>query len=370
MNEIAIAEKMILDIQHESNKLISIMKTRFDGQERRIDELDYEVARLKTPNLRGAPDERPRSLEVKAYTDFLRLGVNALGPEERKVLVVSDDPAAGYLAPPQIASEILRIALDYSPLRQICRTVQIVRESYEQPKRTGHGDAAWVTETGTRAETVGLAFSMERLTPYEMFYLAKASVKQLEDAAYPLETEIAAEIGEQFAILEGAAFISGDGVGKPEGILTNSSVAHVASGGASSITADALIAMVYALRAEYARNANFVMNRATLGTVRLLKDSVSGNYLWAPGFGGQPGLLLGYPVLECADMPAIGASNEPIAFGDFRRGYMIVDRVGISIQRLSELYAANGIVGFLARKRVGGQVVDANAFLKMRVEAS
>lgn len=360
--------------QTEIQRLTELNKTLgqiHSGLEGRFSEIDRELAMLKRPCLREAPGSTgSTSPEALSFGLWLRKGDKALGPAETKVLVVSDDPSAGYLAPTQISTEILRIARDYSPLRQIARVVSIDRESLEQPKRTGAGVASWVTETGTRSETTGLAFSMERLTPYEMYYLLKSSVKQLEDSAYQLEEEIAAEIGEAFAVAEGTTFISGTGVGQPEGILTNPSVAHVASGGASTITADQLVSMVYTLKAEYARNATWVMNRATLGTIRQLKDSVSGNYLWAPGFGGQPGLLLGYPVLECSDMPAIGSSNEPIAFGDFRRGYMIVDRVGISIQRLSELYAASGIVAFLARKRVGGQVIDPNAIIKMRVEAS
>jgi len=334
--------------------------------------MEKELVKLQAPGPGLAPSSQPAGFgrEAKAFDLYLRKGVTALEPSERKTLTISDDPASGYLASPQTSAEILRIALSYSPLRQICRVVQITRESLEVPKRTGHGDAAWVGETALRAETLGLNFSLERLTPYEMYYLCKVSVKMLEDAAYPLDQEIAAEIGERFAVLEGAGFISGTGAQRPEGILTNSSVAHVPSGHASQITADKLIDMVFALNAEYARNAYWVMSRATLGEIRKLKDAVSGNYLWQPGFGGQPNLLLGYPYVECSDMPAIGAGNEPIAFGDFRRGYMIVDRVGIAIQRLVETYAVNGIVGFLARKRVGGQVVDPSAFIKMRVEAS
>jgi len=344
-----------------------------DGLVGRMADMERELVKTMAPGPGLAPSSQPAgfgSRETKSFGLMLRKGVGVLEPDARKVLLISDDPAAGYLAPPEVSREILRVALSYSPLRQICRVVQINREALEVPKRSGHGSAAWVGETALRAETLGLSFSLERLTPYEMYYLSKVSLKMLEDAAYPLEQEISAEIGEQFAVLEGAGFISGTGAQRPEGILTNTSVAHVPSGHATQITPDGLLNLAFALNAEYARNAYWVMSRATLGEVRKLKDAVSGNYLWQPGFGGQPNLLLGYPYLECSDMPAIGAGLEPIAFGDFRRGYMIVDRVGISIQRLAELYAVNGIVGFLARKRVGGQVVDPSAIIKLRVEAS
>lgn len=338
----------------------------------RMGYMEKELVKTMAPGPGLAPGSQPAGFgrETKAYDLYLRKGVSALEPSERKVLLISDNPAAGYLAPPQVSAEILRVALSYSPLRQICRVVQINRESLEVPKRTGHGDAAWVGETEVRAETVGLKFSLERLTPYEMYYLSKVSVKMLEDAAYPLEQEIAAEMGEQFAVLEGAGFIGGTGAQRPEGILTNASVAHVPSGAAAAITADAIQGMPYELKGEYARNGYWVMNRKTLGAIRKLKDASSGDYLWQPGFGGQPNLLCGYPVLECSDMPDVAAAAEPVAFGDFKRGYMIVDRVGIAIQRLDQPYAVDGIVGFLARKRVGGQVVDPGAFIKMRVEES
>lgn len=350
---------------------ITTLHDEIGGLVDRMTGMEREIVRLQAPGPGFAPGQPPAlTREAKAFGSYLRKGDSVLGPDERKVLIIGDAPASGYLAPPQVSDEIIRIGREYSPLREKCRVVQIRRESLEVPKRSGAGAAAWVTEISTRAETTGLAFSLERLTPNEMSYLCKVSLRMLEDAAYPLEQEIAAEIGEAFALLEGSAFISGNGVGRPEGILTHASVAHVPSGGATTLTADALLNMIFSLKTEYSRNACWVMNRATLGEIRKLKDAVSGNYLWQPGFGGQPNLLCGYPYIECADMPAIGASNEPIAFGDFRRGYMIVDRVEISIQRLDQVYATSGIIGFLARKRVGGQVVDAGAFIKMKVEAS
>lgn len=355
-------------------KKLTDLNDGIDGLVGRMADMERELVKTMAPGPGLAPSSQPAgfsSRETKAFGVMLRKGVTALEPTERKVLLISDNPAAGYLAPPQVSAEIIRVALSYSPLRQICRVVQINRESLEVPKRSGHGDAAWVGETEVRAETLGLKFSLERLTPYEMFYLVKVSLKMLEDAAYPLEQEIAAEIGEQCAVLEGAGFISGTGAQRPEGILTNTSVAHVPSGAAAAITADAIQGMPYELKGEYARNGFWVMNRRTLGAIRKLKDPTSGDYLWQPGLiGGQPNLLCGYPVLECSDMPDVAAAAEPVAFGDFRRGYMIVDRVGIAIQRLAETYAVDGIVGFLARKRVGGQVVDPGAFIKMRVEES
>jgi len=203
-----------------------------------------------------------------------------------------------------------------------------------------------------------------------MSYLAKVSLQVLEDNAYNLEQALIEEFSMAFAVLEGAGFISGDGVGKPEGLLTHASIPHIPSGDATLIKADAVMQLPYELKSDYARNGHYVMNRATLGTIRRLKDATSGDYLWQPGFGGQPNLLCGYPVLECSDMPAIGAGNFPVIFGDFGRGYLIVDRIEMMVQRLTEKYAEYGQVGFLARRRVAGQVVLAEAFCKLEIAAS
>ena len=338
---------------------------------RRLDAIEEEILGAKRPGLAGNND-RPffASSERRAFQTFLRRGPQALRPEDARVLTVSDDPRAGYLAPPEVAEEIIQGVTEYSPLRKIAKVRQVRREALEQPKKTGSGAAVWVSEIGERPEVTGLTFGLERLAPSEMSYLAKVSLQMLEDNAYNLEQALVEEFSQAFATLEGAAFISGNGVGKPEGILTHTGIPHIASGHASQITADAVMQLPYEIKADYATRGHYVMNRATLGTIRRLKDATSGDYLWQPGFGGQPNLLCGYPVLECSDMPSIGAGNFPVIFGDFGRGYMIVDRIEMMVQRLTEKYAEYGQVGFLARRRVAGQVVLAEAFCKLEIAAS
>ncbi len=233
------------------------------------------------------------------------------------------------------------------------------------------GTATWVTETGTRNEVTGLTYGKERITPSEMTYLAKASLAMIEDSAFNLEQELVEEFSRAFAALEGTAFISGNAVGQPEGILTNASVPHIPSGDASLIKADSLISLTYQIKAGYRKNAVWIMTRQTQALIRGLKDAVSGNYLWQPGLlNGQPDRLCGYPVLECVDMPAATAGLFPIVFGDFSQGYLIVDRVQFMVQRLAEKYAETGEVGFLARRRVGGQVIIPEAFCKYEIAAS
>ena len=179
------------------------------------------------------------------------------------------------------------------------------------------------------------------------------------------------EFAEQFAKAEGTGVVAGTGVKQPEGWMTNAAVAADVSGSAASI-ADAsgqgngIVTMTYNLKSGYARNASFVMNRQTLGALRLLKD-LQNRYLWQPGITlGDPPTILGYPYVEMPDMPAVGASAYPIAFGDFNRAYTLVDRITIAVMRDPFTKASQGQIKFLARKRVGGQVVLAEAIRKLQ----
>ncbi len=168
---------------------------------------------------------------------------------------------------------------------------------------------------------------------------------------------------------EGAAFVTGDAVGKPEGLLVNADVAETNSGDGGAITADGLIDLFHAVKTAYARNGTWLMNRQTLGEVRKLKDS-QGQYLWQPGLqAGVPGAILGAPFVEAPDVPDIAANATPVVFGDFRRGYLIVDRVQMSVLRDPFTQATSGNVRFIARRRVGGQVVLAEAIRKQRIAA-
>ena len=180
-----------------------------------------------------------------------------------------------------------------------------------------------------------------------------------------------AEFAEQFAKAEGTAFVSGDAVGKPEGFLTNSSVASVNSGAASALTADGLITLVHSIKAEYGRAGVFVFNRSTLADIRKLKDT-AGQYVFQAGMmlqGGVTNTILGYGYVEATDMPDVAAGAKPVAFGDFRRAYMIVDRVALAVLRDPFTQATTGNVRYVARRRVGGQVILAEAIVKQNISS-
>ena len=185
---------------------------------------------------------------------------------------------------------------------------------------------------------------------------------------FDLEAEMNTEFAEQFAKAEGTAFISGNGTNKPTGITNGSTVASTTAAAAAAIATDDLMDLVHDLKSEYARSASFMMNRSTLGAVRKLKDT-AGQYIFQTGFSGQSGLpntILGHSYVEAPDVADIAASAKSVIFGDFRRGYMIVDRVALSVLRDPYSQASSGNVRYIARRRVGGEVVLAEA---MRVLA-
>jgi HK97 family phage major capsid protein len=194
----------------------------------------------------------------------------------------------------------------------------------------------------------------------------------MEDSEFNLDEELSQEFSEQFAVTEGAALVNGDGAGKPEGLLQHADVAETVSGSAGSIAdasgqANGLIDLYHGLKTAYALRGTWLLNRATLGEARKLKDGQN-NYIWQPGLAsGIPNTILGQPYVEIPDMPDVAANASPIVFGDIRRGYTIVDRINLSVLRDPFTQATSGNVRFIARRRVGGQVVLAEAIRKLKV---
>jgi len=274
------------------------------------------------------------------------------------------------LAPTDFVQDIIKQIVLYSPIRDIVTVRQTENKSILFPTRTATFAASWVAEQASRAETQGLKYGQEEIMSHEMYALVLITYADMEDAYFDMAQQIQMECAEQFAVTEGAAFVNGNGVGKPEGLLTNSSVSYVPSTSGSALTADGLITTAYTLKSAYAKNATWIMNRSTLGTIRTLKDSY-GQYLWQPGIASDiPNTILDHPYMETPDMPIVAANAYPIMFGDFKRAYVIVDRVQMVMTRLTERYADLGQIGFIARKRVGGQVVLPEAILKHKISVS
>ncbi len=304
------------------------------------------------------------------------IGVPNLSENERKVindvqaeakaLNISTDTAGGYLAPTEFVREIIKGVTEVSSVRGLARIRTTAGKEIQLPKRTGQFAARRTHETGTKSETTGLTYGLETLQAPEVYALIDISNQMLEDAAFDMESEIRFEATEQFAVKEGQEFVTGTGVNEMEGILVNGSIAETVSGSAAAITADGILTLKFGIKTAYARNATFLMNRTTIGSVRKLKDS-QGEYLWVPGIAdGRPNTIDGDPYAEIPDMPAEGAGAYPIAYGDFRRGYTMVDRIAMEMLRDPYTQATSGNIRFIFRRRGGGKVVLAEAIRKLK----
>lgn len=355
-----------LDSYEEMNQKLTIA-------EQNAEQIKEQVSKIETMVTR--PDSGFESKQVDEYLNafdkYCRKGVEGLDAMEKKALTVSNDTTGGYLAPPEYVRELLKTITEISPIRSIARVRTTGQRSIQIPKRDGQFAAQWVSESGTRSETTGYTVGLEELPAHEMYALVDISEQDLEDTVFDLEAEMQSEFAEQFAKAEGAAFVSGNSVGKPHGFMDASGVGSVDSGSATAVTADGLISLVHNIKSDYTRNGTFVFNRATLASIRKLKDT-AGQYVFQTGMmlgGNMVNTILGHPYVEATDMPSEGADTFPVAFGDFRRAYMIVDRVNLAVLRDPFTQATTGNVRYIARKRVGGQVVQAEAINKLKCSA-
>lgn len=344
----------------------------------RMDELDTKLNRRPAAQLTDEQEVTQKSKARKAaFLKFCRYGIDNLAADERVLLAkdtlsgevkaLTSAQGTEYLASPEISNEIIKSVVEFSPIRAIARVRTTSAKSVKIRKRTGTFAATWVAKMGTRAETVGLKYGLEEMPTHEMYALVDVPFEDLEDSDFNLEAELNLEAAEQFGVAEGLSAVNGDAVGEMEGFLVNAAVGFTVSGDANLITADGLINLFFAIKDSYAKQATWVLRRGTIGAVRRLKGS-DNNYLWQPGLGNSiPSMLLDRPYVESIDMPAIAANAFPVAFGDFRRGYTMVDRVQIALIRDTFTQAASGAIRFHFRKRIGGQVVNAEAIRKLRI---
>ena len=346
------------------------MNQKLTTAEANAEQIKEQVSKIETMVTR--PDSGFESKQVdeylNAFDQYCRKGLEGLQPDEKKALTVSNDSTGGYLAPPEYVRELLKTITEISPIRSIARVRSTGARSIQIPKRDGQFSAQWVSESGTRSETTGYTVGLEELPAHEMYALVDISEQDLEDTVFDLEAEMQSEFAEQFAKAEGNAFVVGDAVGKPHGFMDHSGVGHVNSGNASAVTADGLISLVHNIKSDYTRNGTFVFNRATLASIRKLKDT-AGQYVFQTGMmlgGNMVNTILGHPYVEATDMPSEGSNTFPVAFGDFRRAYMIVDRVNLAVLRDPFTQATTGNVRYIARKRVGGQVIQKEAINKLK----
>lgn len=345
-----------------------------DNQKARIEQIETANARPGA-SLGGTPVSGETASEYKAaFRNYLRKGMDA-GLEQLQTKALSSTNAdGGYLITPEMSETIVRVVTELSPMRELARVETISSDSLDIIEDDSAPGASWVAETAARTDTTTMQIGKNTIETHEMYASPKATQKLIDDASINVEAWVAERVAEKFADLEATAFISGDGSGKPKGILTYTAgtafgeIEQIASGTDSEVTADGLVKLYYALKEDYAKNATFLMRRSVLQSVRLLKEATTNQYLWQPGLvAGTPDTLLGVPVKTADDMPAAGLDSLSVALGDFKRGYLIVDRVGIRVLR--DPYTDKPFVKFYTTKRVGGEVVNSEAIKLLALSA-
>ena len=319
----------------------------------------------------GATDKSTEIEEFWGKEGYMRKGI--VGPSMAKALSVGDNTLGGYTAPPVWVNELLEGITEYSPVRDIARKITISGSIAQVPKKTSASTAHWLgTEVGTDMTAAsGMAFGLETIPLHNMVYELPLSKQLVNDSAFNLDAIIRQDYEISFGVLEGAAFISGTGVGKPEGILTKSGLTSVNSGHASLLTPDGILDLAAALKDGYARNATWLMRRATRYAIRKFKTG-TGAYtepLYIPATATEGPIIEGRPIVECPDMPAVAGSAYPIAFGDFQRGYTIVDNTNMMFLRDELTLAKKLQIDYVGARAVGGQVTDTDAIVKQYVSA-
>ncbi|MGE0628598.1 MAG: phage major capsid protein [Hyphomicrobiaceae bacterium] len=340
--------------------------------DRRLDELQLKTMRRPIGGLEqhaGAPNQTKA-----AFESYVRRGdASGFVALEAKALSAGTGSDGGYLVPAETEAAVNRALKAISPIRAIASVRQVSGSVYKKPFAVAGASTGWVAETAARPETNAPTLDELSFPTMELYAMPAATQTLLDDSAVNIDEWIAEEVRLAFAVQEGQAFVTGDGTAKPKGFLAYTAVANgswshgnigfiatgVSGGFPAGSPSDKLIDLIYAVKAGYRANGSFVMNRSAQAAVRKLKDG-DGAYLWHPSSQpGQPPTLMGFPVVESEDMPDIAADSLSIAFGDFQRGYLIVDRIGISVLR--DPYSAKPYVLFYTTKRVGGGVQDFEA---------
>lgn len=354
------------------------INAHLDAQKRALDQLTLKARR---PHLGAGSEAGTMQADehARAFEAYVRKGsTGALGALEAKALSSQSEADGGYLVPEATETEVGRLLSEASPIRAIAGLRQVSTSVYKKPFVTQGAATGWVAETQARPQTDTPQLTELQFPAMELYAMPAATQTLLDDSAVNIDQWIAEEVQTAFAEQESAAFINGDGVTQPRGLLDYPTVHEVdwqwgrlgyvpsgaPAGFAASGASDALIDLVYSLKAGYRQNARWVMNRKTQGEIRKLKDA-DGNYLWQPAAqaGGQASLM-NFAIAEAEDMPDISTNSFALAFGDFRRGYLIVDRVGVRVLR--DPYSSKPYVLFYTTKRVGGGVQNFEAIKLMK----
>lgn len=372
-------DKELEAIKAEKNKLEE-KTNQLNEKLGEIDQLKADLEKeLKSAKRPGTP-KGDIEAHKKAFMQFVRKGVDdGLADLQQKAVQVAVEADGGYAVPEELDRTLLEILKDESPMRRVCNSITIGTSDYKKLVSLGGAGSGWVGETSARPETGTPTLAQIAATMGEIYANPQATQTSLDDVFFNVEQWLSEEIAREFAEKEGAAFLSGDGTNKPKGILAATmaltgdaerafgTLQNIKSGAAGAFAGDNLIDLIYSPKRGYRQNASFMMNGLTVAKARKLKDN-DGNYLWQPGLQqGQPSTLLGHGIEENEDMPDAVADANAILFGDFKRGYTIVDRMGTRVLR--DPFTNKPYVGFYTTKRVGGMLTDSNAIKVLTLSA-
>jgi HK97 family phage major capsid protein len=352
---------------HDLKGFQAKMTTKLQQTEERMTMLDRKMTLPARTPLGGMQDAA--APHQKAMNAYIRNGDDdgLRGLEmESKSLSSSVNSDGGYLVDPQTSDRVKSVLNATASIRAIASVVQVEATSYDVLVDHTDVGAGWATETSTVGETATPQIDRITVQLHELSALPKASQRLLDDSAFDIEGWLAGRIADKFSRAEAAAFINGDGIDKPKGLLAHDKIdneiwtwgnlGYVPTGVDGEVTADSVVDLVYALGAQYRANASFVMSSKTAGRLRKLKD-LDGRFLWSDGLAqGEPARLMGYPVLVAEDMPDVVTDAFSVAFGDFAAGYTVAERPDLRILR--DPFSAKPHVLFYATKRVGGDVSD------------
>lgn len=344
------------ELKTETKDAPAIDQKAFDAMKARLDKLEAKGNRLPASNDNQAND----NLELKAFEAELRQSLL-----EKKTLTISAPGTVGNLAQDQLSTTILEKVRPASPLRSLANVVSVGGPLLQIPRLVNRVAPGSVTEVANKP-TSEPSFEQIDVKPFAMGVITPVSRTALEDSAINLVNYLGDHIAAEFATLESQWFVTGNGTTQAHGVLNSPEVEEIEK---AAITTDALLDIFYGVKSAYSANASWLMNRKTMRIIRGLKDA-DGNLIWQPGLqAGQPGNLLGRPVYECDYMPDAEDDETPIIFGDFKRGYLITDRV--TFEPFSDYNTRFGedIVVFGGRRRVGGRVVMGEALIKLKVAA-
>lgn len=363
----------ILDTQDEQNqKLFKAQEEsakREKAFEAQLHDLELEIARGGSES---KDIKRQDTLAYKTLESWIKrgeMGLRELDEKDLKTLRSDNQTSGGYLVTSEMDSQITKEITEFSAIRTLARVRTIASKSLEMPIRNSIPVATFEGEAAAGGDSES-SYRNETVTPYRQTFTTPVTKDQLMDSAFDMESEIMTDSAEAFGKGEGAGFVSGDGNKQPEGFLVHPDVIAGAldgNGGSGLITADDVILLTGQLKTGY--DPTYILNRAVLAYLRTLK-ATTGQYLWLPGLNGPvSNTLSGFPYLIAQDMPPMAADSLSIAFGDFRRGYTIIDRAGLSVVRDEVTKKRQAIVEFTMHRWLTGQVTLPEAITVLKTPA-